>query len=113
MKTVEITRKLLGEDVTAFVLFLDGGVHASIYGGSRPHIGAVSVVDLAGKCHTTQFPGHKDGVVSERWAKALAEAGYRPVVVEAGIHYDNLSREGIMAVIRLTDKILLEFDNAL
>lgn len=63
------------------------------------------------KTSKQQFPGHKDGAVSERWAEALAKAGYRPVVVEAGIHYDNLSREGIMDVIRLTDEILLELSN--
>ena len=106
MRRFEITRKFLGADLTAQVLCLDEGLHVSVFGGTRTHIGAVSIVSPEGLVNTTQFPGHKDGVVSARWAEALSEAGVRPCVVEAGIHYDNLNRQEIDQVVSLTDEML-------
>ena len=106
MKRFELTRSLFGADITAEVMCLEHGIHVSLYGGTLPHIGAVSVISPEGALTTHQFPGHKEGVVSEGWAKAISEAGHRPVVVEAGIHYDQLTREGISAVLELTERML-------
>lgn len=108
MTQFELHRFLYGERITAHVLRFGSDVHISVFGGQRAHIGAVSIVDPEGACRTVQFPGHKDGAISEQWANALAENGYRPAVVEAGIHYDNLSREGIVAVLALTDGMLAD-----
>lgn len=96
---------VLGAPLTARLQPLDGGMRAEIYGGTRPHIGAVSIAGPDGKVSTTQFPAHRDGVVSARWAGALAAAGYRPAVVLAGIHYDHLvcRRCGSLADIHLAD----------
>lgn len=108
MTQFTLTRELMGAPVTAHVICLPSGLQVTVYGGTLPHIGAVSVVDPQGSITTQQFPTHKDGVVSERWAKALSEAGYRPAVVAAGIHYDDLSREQIGDVVKLTDDMLGE-----
>lgn len=106
MKRFQWTRELLGKEITAEVQCLPRGVQVSVFGGDLPHIGAVSIVSPEGTCSTVEFPGHRDGTVSRRWADALAKAGYCPAVVEAGIHYDGLSREGIAEVLALTDKML-------
>ena len=108
MKRFSLTRELMGAPVTAQAVRLPEGLQIGVYGGTLPHIGAVSIIDPAGACTTAQFPGHKDGVVSERWARALSEAGYHPAVITAGIHYDNLSREQITGVVELTDDMLSE-----
>lgn len=104
----ELHRSLYGERITAQVLQLAEGIHISVFGGQCPHIGAVSISDPQGACSTVQFPGHKDSAVSERWLAALTGAGYRPAVVEAGIHYDNLNKQGIAAVLALTNEMLTE-----
>ena len=108
MKQFSLTRELMGADITAQALCLPEGLQIVVYGGTLPHIGAVSVSDPLGNVTTQQFPAHKDGVISERWARALSEAGYRPAVVTAGIHYDHLSREQIAAVVEITDGMLSE-----
>lgn len=108
MRQFKLIRTLLGADITAQVLQLDHDLQVALFGGTCPHIGAVSIVSPAGEVTTQQFPTHKDGVVSERWAKALADAGYCPAVVTVGIHYDDLSRDGIAAVVELTDRMLDE-----
>lgn len=80
---------LFGKKITAELTRLDQGVQVLVAGGDLSHVGAVSIVDPEGHITTTQFPGHRDGVVSRRWAEALAETGNIPAVVTAGIHYDN------------------------
>ncbi len=103
-----VTRTLMDEPLTADLLILPAGVEVNLFGGCLPHIGAVSIVDPEGKLTTTQFPTHKDGVVSAKWARAIADAGHLPVTVVAGIHYDNLTQEGIAAVVQATDEMLQE-----
>lgn len=103
-----VTRTVLGAPLTARVQVVDCGVRAEIYGGTRPHIGAVSMAGPEGDVTTTQFPAHRDGAVSARWAQALAGAGLRPAVVLAGIHYDNLSPEGIRQVLEGSEGLLQE-----
>ena len=108
MKQLTLRRSLMGAALTAYVNCLPEGIHVGIFGGTLPHIGAVSVVDPEGNITTQQFDRHRDGVVSERWARALAEAGCFPAVITAGIHYDGLSREQIAEVVALTDELLEE-----
>ena len=91
MNRFQLTCELMGREITAEILSFGQGLHVSVYGGDLPHIGAVSIVAPDGACSTVQFPKHLDNAVSERWAKALACAGYCPAVVEAGIHYDHIS----------------------
>ncbi len=106
MRRFEMTRELFGAEITAQVLQLDQGLHVSVFGGTCSHIGAVSVAFPSGSVETLQFPGHKDGVVSSQWAEALSGAGYCPCTVEAGIHYDNLSRREIDIIVALTREML-------
>lgn len=113
MTQLTLERELMGAKIIAQAVCLPGGLQVTVYGGTLPHIGAVSVVDPQGSITTRQFPTHKDGTVSERWARALSEAGYRPAVVTAGIHYDDLNREQIVEVIALTDNMLEKLLRAL
>ncbi|MCD7750258.1 MAG: hypothetical protein LUI10_00705 [Lachnospiraceae bacterium] len=108
IRKFQIRRSLMQEELTAEVFILPAGVEVNLYGGSLPHIGAVSIVDPDGNLTTTQFPTHKDGVVSAKWARAIADTAGVPVTVVAGIHYDNLMKEEIAAVVELTDEMLKE-----
>ena len=108
MRRFELHRGYRGRDITALVLQTEEGVSVTLWGGDRPHIGAVGVADPDGKVTVTEFPGHKEGVVCEKWTAALAAAGYTPAVVTAGIHYDGLDKAGIEAVLILTDELLAE-----
>ena len=100
--------RVLGREITAYVILPDEGIHVTVCGGEKSHIGAVSVVDPDGARHDMQFPTHKDGVIASEWADALHQAGYCPVVAEAGIHYDDLSKEGIAAVVDAADQLLAQ-----
>ncbi|MCD7863405.1 MAG: hypothetical protein LUG61_07820 [Lachnospiraceae bacterium] len=108
IRKFQIHRILMNEPLTADILILSAGVEVNLYGGCLPHIGAVSIVDPERNLTTTQFPTHKDGVVSAKWARTIADAGYLPVTVIAGIHYDNLTKEEIAVVVEATDEMLKE-----
>lgn len=77
-----------------------------ITGGER-HIGAASTAYTDGeevKAATTAVPHHKEHTISEAIAlKAAARLG-RTVTVVMGIHYDNLSKEGIAAVVEAVNR---------
>lgn len=108
MKQFSLSRELMGAPITAQVIRLPEGLQIVIFGGTWPHIGAISVVSPQGTVTTQQFDHHKDGAVSGQWARMLSEMGYRPAVIIVGIHYDHLNREQIANVVKLTDNMLSE-----
>jgi len=59
----------LGRTIVASATLFPKGVHISIYGGDKPHIGAVTIIGLDGEEETALFPTHRDDVVSRRWGK--------------------------------------------
>ena len=106
MRRFELRRTYRGKDITAGVIQTPHGVQVTLFGGDRPHIGAVAIVDPEGNRTLTEFPGHREGAVCDAWAAACAAAGVCPAVVTAGIHYDGISREEIAAVVAQTEALL-------
>ena len=45
------------------------------------------------------FPGHKDDIIANAAAKKIATALNLNVAVTAGIHWDDIDREGINCII--------------
>jgi hypothetical protein len=84
------------------------GIQVLLTGGDLPHIGAVSVIGPDTELHTVTFPGHKEAVISEKWAMEIFAHTdpKQPVVVSCGIHYDGITAEGIRLVIERTDELL-------
>ncbi|SMF86217.1 hypothetical protein SAMN05661091_3330 [Paenibacillus uliginis N3/975] len=80
--------------------------------GGDAHIGAVSIAYLT--CHdpvtidveTTSVPGHKEHLLSERFARHIAMQLLRTVTVVIGIHFDGLQRDEIDMIVRTTENML-------
>lgn len=103
-----LERELFSYPLRCTLTRLDSGVHVLLTGGSRTHIGAVSTAEPEGEVETKTFPGHKDQLISEPWAKALArKTGARALVV-CGIHYDGISRAQIETIVETTNAMLRE-----
>ncbi|MDF9841128.1 MULTISPECIES: hypothetical protein [unclassified Paenibacillus] len=91
---IELSATDVGNDL---LLLITGGVR---------HIGASSTAYLDGgavRASTTAVPHHKEHTISENIALRAAAALNRTVTVVMGIHYDNLSKEGIMQVVRIVN----------
>jgi len=97
-------------DVEAHVRSLGEDLLVAISGGEKPHIGAVAVAQprpslkdptlTSATASVICYMGHKEDDLAKHAAEKLAASFKTRVVVTAGIHWDNLSEEGIQKVIR-------------
>ncbi|MBW2517077.1 MAG: hypothetical protein JRE88_09870 [Deltaproteobacteria bacterium] len=107
-------------NLSASVRLIGADVLVAIWGGERPHIGAVAVAQprpslkdpeiTSASASVICLLGHKEDELVKATAEILAAALETQVVVTAGIHWDNLSPEAIRQIIRhseiLVDMIL-------
>ena len=104
-------------DIEAGVRRIGEDLLVAIWGGEKPHIGAVSVArsrpslrnpeTLSATASVICFPAHKEDELAKAVSEILAAALDTSVVVTAGIHWDNISKEGIKKVIS-NSKILVD-----
>ena len=101
--------RLIGDDVLV-----------AIWGGEKPHIGAVAVAQprpslrdpevTSSSASVFCLVGHKEDELAKAAAEILAAALETQVVVTAGIHWDNLAPEAIQQIVAnseiLVDMIL-------
>jgi hypothetical protein len=104
--------------LSASVFSVGDDLQVVIYGGDKPHIGAVALgrleadgnVEIDVLCVGT----HREGVVVEPVARHLVRRLRRTVVVSAGMHWDEIDPAGIAHVVDLSrllaDKIILFFE---
>ena len=102
--------------VSASLQVLGPDVLITVWGGTRPHIGALSVstphperAPEEGRCSTVlqfSFPGHRDNVVACRVSERVASALQRRIVVSAGIHVPDITPAGIDTVLANTDCLI-------
>jgi hypothetical protein len=107
-------------DLTASVRMIGSDLLIAIWGGEKPHIGAVAVAQprpslkdpavTSSSASVICLLGHKEDELAKAAAEILAAALKTQVVVTAGIHWDNLAPEAIRRVVRnseiLVDMIL-------
>ncbi len=107
-------------NLSASARFIGADVLVAIWGGERPHIGAVAVAQprpslkdpelTSASASVICLVGHKEDELVKATAEILAATLETHVVVTAGIHWDNLSPEAIKQIIRhseiLVDMIL-------
>ena len=87
----------------------------SIWGGTRPHIGAVGMAiprpslqnpkKWSATSSNFTFIGHKEDILVKTISERLAARLRRNVVVTAGIHWDGITSDEIKAVENLTQKL--------
>ncbi len=96
-------------NLEAFVKEIGKDLLVAIWGGERPHIGAVAVAqprpslkDVTQISATTSvfcYLGHKDDIVAKEAAQKISSVLNTNVTVVAGIHWDNIDEEGIKCVV--------------
>lgn len=101
-------RTFRGKRISAVVWVTDAGVQVGLYGGDRPHIGAVGLVSPSAETAVTQFPGHQECILCEQWCSTLAQAGLRPLSMAAGVHYDHAIRQEIQQIVAQCQELLEE-----
>jgi hypothetical protein len=119
MKISEFTTKTSeGEyDISASVRLIGRDLLVAIWGGDKPHIGAVAMAQprpslkdpevTSSTASVFSYVGHKEDELAKATAEILAATLKTNVIVTAGIHWDNLPEEGIQRVIK-NSEILVE-----
>jgi hypothetical protein len=87
----------------------------SIWGGTRPHIGAIGVAiprpslknqkKWSATSSNFTFVGHKEDLVVKRISEKLATLLRRNVVVTAGLHWDRITSNEIKTIQGLTQTL--------
>lgn len=111
MKANYFEKSVLGFPITVRILKTGSDWLIQIAGGCAPHIGSISVgywEHERVKVKTILMPAHRDDVVSELFAGALAERLHSTVAVACGIHYENPGREGLSQIVACTRELLDE-----
>ena len=107
-------------NLSASIRLIGNDVLVAIWGGERPHIGAVAVAQprpslkdpdaTSASTSVFCFVGHKEDELAKAAAEILSATLNTAVVVTAGIHWDNLDEEAILHIIKnseiLVDMIL-------
>ena len=101
--------------IHAFVQEMGSDILVSIWGGNRPHIGAVGMAtprpslrdpkEWSATSSSFTFVGHKEDTVVKRISEMLASRLRTNVVVTAGIHWDAISAKEIKTIETLTQKM--------
>ena len=112
--------------VQATALLIGGDLVVMVYGGDKPHVGAVAVsiprpsLDDPGVISATTsvyaLVGHKEDELAKKMANKLASFFNRKVVLTAGIHVDNITAEGIRAIenncIKVMEQLLKQLEKS-
>ena len=107
-------------NLSASVRFIGPDILVAIWGGEKPHIGAVAVglprpslrdpAVISSSASVFCMVGHKEDELAKATAEIMAATLETQVVVTAGIHWDNLSQEAIQQIVQhseiLVDKIM-------
>jgi hypothetical protein len=103
-------------DLTASVRMIGDDVLVAIWGGEKPHIGAVAIAQprpslkdpevTSATASVICLVGHKEDELAKAAAEILAAALETQVVVTAGIHWDNLAPDAIERIIRNSETLI-------
>ena len=121
MKRLRLTQQKGAYKIQAEVLLVGSDLVVSIWGGSKPHVGAVALAtprpslrDSAVASSTSSVLtrlGHKEDEIVKKVSERVAAALNSVVVVSAGIHWDDISDEGIHTIDAiceaLTDRLIV------
>jgi hypothetical protein len=104
-------------DICASVRRIGPDILVAIWGGEKPHIGAVAMAQprpslkdpevTSATASVFTYVGHKEDELAKAAAEILAATLKTNVVVAAGIHWDNLTPEAIQRVIK-NSEVLVE-----
>ena len=95
-------------NLEAFVKEIGQDLLVAMWGGERPHIGAVAIAQprpslrdesaVSATASVFCYVGHKDDLLAKESAERISAALDRNVTVTVGIHWDNIDEAGIKTI---------------
>lgn len=116
MKRVRLVHRKGPYQISAEALLLGDDLVISIWGGPKPHVGAValavprpSLKDATVTSSTSSVLtrlGHKEDEIVKKVSERVSAALNTVVVVSAGIHWDDISQEEIGTIQSVCDTLI-------
>lgn len=101
--------------VYGFVQEVGQDILISVWGGTRPHIGAIGIAvprpslkdprQWSATSSNFTFPGHKEDSLVKKLSEKLAARLKKNVVVTAGIHWENITLREIKTIESVAEKL--------
>jgi len=101
--------------INGFVQRIGQDILVSIWGGTKPHIGAIGMAIPRPSLKNSKrwsatssiftFVGHKEDMIVKRMSEKLAAQLGRNVVVAAGLHWDETTSREIRTIQTLTQRL--------
>lgn len=105
-----IKRDALGRTIEARLTWQGKDLLVTVTGGDAAHIGSVSLCRMcsgAPRIEKILLPAHRDDVIGDKFAQALAQRLNTTVCVVSGIHFDGVSKQDIAEIVRASDEMLV------
>lgn len=93
-------------------------LNISIYGGNKPHIGAVALAIpraslsdasiISSSASLLTVIGHKEDDIVYKTSKKLSSLLNKTIVLSCGIHFDNLSQDDIVKISIIIDEFIYD-----
>lgn len=106
-----IEAEVLGRPIEVSAGWRGRDLLVTVTGGDAAHIGSVSVCRMQNGGAVMEkivLPTHRDDVVGDSFAEALARKLGTTVCVVSGIHFDGASKQDIAAIVNSTNKMLAQ-----
>ena len=104
-----IKRSVLEREIRIRITDTGNGINVLIDGGDKSHIGAVAAASPDSELQVIVFPGHREDVICRRWAEEIVKKYNGPVVVEAGIHYNQIKKTELQELLAILEEQLQAF----
>ena len=109
--------------VIAEVKIIGDDLMISVWGGTKPHIGSISVsvprpglqdnTTMSATSSIINLIGHKDEVVARKFSEQLAAKFNRNAIATAGIHIDDITENQINIIMQNITTLCLDVINKL
>ena len=103
-------------ELTASVTKVGQDAVVVIFGGEKPHVGAVALADprrslrdpetISATASVLCLTGHKEDAIVKAASERLAAAANRPVVVTAGMHWDSLQESDLNQIMNNVELLI-------
>lgn len=108
---IVLSEQILGYPITVTAAPAGADWNVTVLGGCAPHVGSVSLAEYcegAVTLRTLLRETHKDQIVGDKFARALAEQAKCTVCVSCGIHYDNANPQQLQQIVAATEELLIK-----
>ena len=109
--------------VIAEVKIIGDDLMISVWGGTKPHIGSISVsvprpglqdnTTMSATSSIINLIGHKDEVVARKFSEQLAAKFNRNAIATAGVHIDDITENQINIIMQNITTLCLDVINKL